>query len=651
MAARQTRKAKRFEPEGRLMARWRRELQEAGWSPSVLRERLDAHRIREAPGPLTDAEVGELVDWAIRPDGELATAKVFNRAEVIVAVAPGLFGRPTEDLRRVVERVLAHPEVLPMVGVAGARDRHYTLASVVAVEQAIAAVVADGTTRRSHPPLPEAAVARAVGRAQERLGHRLSRGQLEAVVGICRAGRPVSVVVGVAGSGKTTALAAVADAYGSCGYRVLGTATSGQAARTLGREAALVESRTVASLRWRLDHRRLCLDRRSVVIVDEAGMTDDGDLLAVLTQARAAGAKVVLVGDDRQLGPVGPGGALGALLTRLGGGAHVLDENLRQADPAERAALEELRSGEVARAVAWYGANDRIRPCPERAEAIAATVEGWMADTLAGRDSVMLAWRKQSVRALNEEARQRWAEAGRLSGPDPRRPRRAALRGRPRRHPRTLRGRKAGDQPARPVAAVDPEGGRPRCARTTPASSSWPETTWAPTGSPTPTPSPSIAARASPPTPVTTWPTAADGSSPTSPPAGPAGTRRSTPSPTTSTRRSRTSLGTGRRTAGPAGPSTPAPPPPVRNSPSRSRWPGNCRPPSTPHVSANAEPSPPERQHRQPVGLDSTGRSRVPGPDPIWDLACEVRRFLSGLRTSDRGRATPNAHMVVWFTR
>ncbi len=184
--------------------------------------------------------------------------------------------------------------------------------------------------------------------AQHRLGHPLSRGQLEAVVGVCMAGRPVSLVLGVAGSGKTTALAAVAEAYGSCGYRVLGTATSGQAARTLGREAGMVESRTVASLRWRLDHGRLALDRRTVLILDEAGMTDDGDLLAVLTQARAAGAKVVLVGDDRQLGPVGPGGALGALLTRCGGSAHVLGENLRQADPAERAALEQLRSGEVA---------------------------------------------------------------------------------------------------------------------------------------------------------------------------------------------------------------------------------------------------------------------------------------------------------------
>jgi conjugative relaxase-like TrwC/TraI family protein len=418
LAARETRKAKRFEPEGRLMARWRRELQEAGWSPSVLRERLDAHRLGETPGPLNDHELAELVDWAMRPDGELARGKVFNRAEVIVAVAPRLFGRPTDDLGRVIEAVLAHPEVLPMLGVAGARVRHYTLASVVAAEQAIAAAVADGATRRSQSPLPQAAVARAVGKAQQRLGHRLSRGQLEAVVGICMAGRAVSVVVGVAGSGKTTALAAVADAYGSCGYRVLGTATSGQAARTLGREAAVADSRTVSSLRWGLDHGRLALDGRSLLILDEAGMTDDRDLLAVLTQARAAGAKVVLVGDDRQLGPVGPGGALGALLRRLGGSAHVLDENLRQADPAERAALEQLRSGEVARAVAWYVAHDRIRPCLDRDEAIAAAVEGWIADTLGGRESVMLAWRKESVRALNQEARQRWAEAGRLAGPE-----------------------------------------------------------------------------------------------------------------------------------------------------------------------------------------------------------------------------------------
>jgi hypothetical protein len=68
------------------------------------------------------------------------------------------------------------------------------------------------------------------------------------------------------------------DAYERAGFRVLGTATFGQAARTLGAEARL-ESRTVASLLARLDRQRLTLGSRDVLILDEAGMTSDHDVL------------------------------------------------------------------------------------------------------------------------------------------------------------------------------------------------------------------------------------------------------------------------------------------------------------------------------------------------------------------------------------
>jgi ATP-dependent exoDNAse (exonuclease V) alpha subunit len=88
---------------------------------------------------------------------------------------------------------------------------------------------------------------------------------------------------------------------------------------------------------------------------------------------------VVLVGDDRQLSPVGPGGALGALLERHQGIVHVLNENIRQADPGERGALAELRAGDVGRAVAWYRRAKRIRTSPDRDDAIDAVVEGWAA--------------------------------------------------------------------------------------------------------------------------------------------------------------------------------------------------------------------------------------------------------------------------------
>ena len=58
-----------------------------------------------------------------------------------------------------------------------------------------------------------------------------------------------------------------------------------------------------------------------------------------------------MVGDDRQLGAVSVGGAMGALVERHGGIVHVLEQNVRQHDQAEREALGQLRAGDVTRAV------------------------------------------------------------------------------------------------------------------------------------------------------------------------------------------------------------------------------------------------------------------------------------------------------------
>jgi hypothetical protein len=198
---------------------------------------------------------------------------------------------------------------------------------------------------------------------------------------------------------------------------VIGASTSGQAARTLGREAG-VESRTIASLLWRLDHGRQALDAAAVVILDEVGMTSDRDVLRVLVAAEAARAKVVLVGDDRQLGPVGPGGTFGGLLDRAHHAVHVLDENVRQDDPGERRALEDLRAGDVDRAVGWYARNERITVASTRDDALNAMVGAWMADVCSGLNSGLYAWRRDNVAALNTLTRAAWAADGRLNGPE-----------------------------------------------------------------------------------------------------------------------------------------------------------------------------------------------------------------------------------------
>lgn len=96
----------------------------------------------------------------------------------------------------------------------------------------------------------------------------------------------------------------------------------------------------------------------------------------------------------------------------------LLNENVRQHDPTERAALAQLRAGDVDKAVAWYAANGRIEVSEDREAAIDATVAGWAADVAEGVDASMYAWRRANVAELNRRAREAWNAMGRLSGPE-----------------------------------------------------------------------------------------------------------------------------------------------------------------------------------------------------------------------------------------
>jgi hypothetical protein len=132
----------------------------------------------------------------------------------------------------------------------------------------------------------------------------------------------------------------------------------------------------------------------------------------------AARAKVVIVGDDRQLSAVGPGGALHQVLADHPDVVTVLTENLRQRDPTERDALLDLRSGNLDRAIDWYAHNQRITVSATPVDALVAMVDAWAADTEAGHDTFLLAWRRANVADLNRLARDRARQHGWLVGPD-----------------------------------------------------------------------------------------------------------------------------------------------------------------------------------------------------------------------------------------
>ena len=160
------------------------------------------------------------------------------------------------------------------------------------------------------------------------------------------------------------------------------------------------------------------LDRRHVLILDEGPMTSDVDLARLLTAVERSGAKLIAVGDDRQLGAIGPGGALTALAERHPEQLWALTDNLRQNDPAERGALCELRDGDIAAAVGWYARNGRVHPVPARRRAVTGMIRAWAADIDAGRDPLLLAYRRDNVEMLNRAARDLWERSGRLTGPE-----------------------------------------------------------------------------------------------------------------------------------------------------------------------------------------------------------------------------------------
>jgi len=419
VAARTTRQAKGEGVEGELMGRWRAELASIGWPVERLTASIeDAARRVGTPTKLSLKAVRRMLGEVMSADGELARKKVFARRHVLVEVAPHLFGQDPRVLAPIVDRALADPEMIPLVGVAGAREQPYALASVLATEQAVANAVARQVERSDAPTATPAAVREAIAQAEQTIGASLSAEQRQAAEGICASGRGAELVVGVAGAGKTTMLAVVAAAFEASGCQVIGTATSGQAARNLGKEAEIGEARTVASLVWRLDHDQLALDERSVVILDEAGMTEDAHLVALTARVEAAGAKLVTVGDHHQLGAVGPGGGLAALVRRHPDVVHHLGENRRQHDPAERLALAELRDGDPVKAVGWYWEQGRIHHAPDREDAVAQAVNAWAADVAAGHKTGLYAWRRANVAALNQQARAWMDQDGRLSGPE-----------------------------------------------------------------------------------------------------------------------------------------------------------------------------------------------------------------------------------------
>ena len=299
---RATRDRKSHESVEDLVPRWREELARGGYPARELTAEVE--RAGLAYEPPSREVLDDLAAELLGPGGRLASEKTFSRADVIVAVAPHLHGLPVSFLDSAVDKVLTHEHAIALPLVSRAREPVWAAACVVEDERRIAGL-ADILAERLGPALGAEEAAAAVRRTELARGFRLTERQAEVAKGLLSSGHSMDLVVGVAGSGKTSTLSAVREGFETAGFKVLGAATSGQAAKALD-EGAGVASRTVASLTWRIDHGHEALTPRHVLVLDEGSMTSDSDVGRLLAAMESSGAKLVAVGDYRQLGSVGP---------------------------------------------------------------------------------------------------------------------------------------------------------------------------------------------------------------------------------------------------------------------------------------------------------------------------------------------------------
>ena len=361
----------------------------AVWSMAQLR--FEVHRALPVLPPGTDAEA--LVT-------EVAGLAVCARAgaDVVQVTAPGLTDVTSLGIRVSDGGSIYRPPN---------EERYCTLAHLDTEQQILAAA------KRAVPQLVTEEQARA---AAERTG--LTAGQRDAVVTMLTATTATTALVAAAGAGKSHTMAGFARLWTTfTGRRVIGLATATNAARVLASEG-LAESYNIAQFLGKIEGSEqlrlpVPLHENDVLVLDEASQLATTDLAMVQEAARAAGARLVLVGDTEQLGAVEAGGMF-RLLAREVPCAELRE--VRRFDAAwEAGASVRLRAGDFT-AYAAYDRHGRMRGADEDA-AMDRAAGLWLADHLQGKNVLLLAGSNTEAAELSRRVQAKLIQLGTVQRP------------------------------------------------------------------------------------------------------------------------------------------------------------------------------------------------------------------------------------------
>ncbi|PYI39495.1 hypothetical protein CVS30_05995 [Arthrobacter psychrolactophilus] len=452
-------------PLTELRAGWRQRALAMGQNPTTVVENT-IRRSRQRPVRSSDVslEWNDAVAAMVR-DGVAQRRATWNRWNLLAEaerICAGIRCQSPEDRRRLIDSVTAAAESQSV----SLNDTRYRLPANAAHDLAYAGqsvfdfpgarlytdtntlanerFVMEARNDANGPAIQVAAASDRLVSYRHRAGYQLAPDQLAAAESVLSSGNRLDAIVGPAGSGKTTTMAAIKAVweYAHGEGSVVGLAPAAASAEVLAKELGITAENVAkwlyesvgrrASNRADRFHTLESMPRTShtaaaaqltalsvqqslwqfrkdqLVIIDEASMISTIQLAGLVHQARDAAAKILLVGDPAQLDAIDAGGMLGWL--HRDGKAVELTSIHRFTNSWEGPASLQLREGNID-GVDLYTVQGRIQH-GDYTDMIENAYRGWSADLRSGKLSILIAPDNESVTTLNERAHAELVESG-----------------------------------------------------------------------------------------------------------------------------------------------------------------------------------------------------------------------------------------------
>jgi Ti-type conjugative transfer relaxase TraA len=367
---------------------------------------IDEERIKRSfvvAGSLTLAKME-------RPDAE-ATLEVLTRNRATFT-ARDIAWQLREQIGNQQERseftseILKHPNVVCLNG-SGSAPPRYTTREVLETEHQVlraASALSAATGHEVSEHDRDTVLAREF--------HSLTVEQ-RAAVRHATGAEGIALIDGQAGTGKSYTINAIRQVYEQQGRTVIGLAPTNAVAHDM-REEGFSRARTMHSELFAINNGRTRWNSRTVVIVDEAAMIDTRNLSMLTARAQATGAKLIFVGDDRQLSSIERGGMFGVLKEKHG--AAELTEVRRQQTYGDRQASALMAQGNFRDALTRYDEKGAIHWTATQVEARATLVDQWAKDSAASpaKSRFVFAYCNQDANDLNAAIRDIRVQRGEL---------------------------------------------------------------------------------------------------------------------------------------------------------------------------------------------------------------------------------------------